>query len=189
MLNTQKKLFLSLAIGLTGFVLFIGLIIFPLINKIKISSQECLNNQEVLIKLDQRISSLKELKRNYQENQDYLLLLENAFLDSKETVGFITTLETITRQTGNVFEIKSVRSDLLTEGQAPYLVLRVSLWGGFQELIDFLANLENIPYPPYRLMEIDNLTINRLSIDSLSRLDFDSRGNLETTLSIKVYLQ
>ena len=194
MLTAQKKLFLSLIIGLAGFTLFIGLIVFPLMNRIKIASQECLNNQEILAKLDQRVSLLKELKKNYQDNEDNVLSLNNAFLNSKETIGLITTLETIANQTGNFFEIKSVSSSLLDkekiEEDNPCLMLSIYLWGSFPELLNFLANLENIPYPPYRLMEIDDLVIKRLAKEDLTFVDLDSgEGNLETILSIKVYTQ
>ncbi|NQV01000.1 MAG: hypothetical protein HQ537_02695 [Parcubacteria group bacterium] len=194
MLTAQKKLLLSLIIGLAGFTLFIGLVIFPLMNRIKIASQECLNNQDILAKLDQRVSLFKELKKNYQDNEDNVLSLNNAFLDSEETVGLITDLETIANQIGNFFEIKSVSSSLLDkekiEGDNPYLMFNIYLRGSFPELLNFMANLENIPYPPYRLMEIDDLVIKRLAKEDLAFVDFDlGEGNLETILSIKVYIQ
>ena len=87
MSNAQKKLFISLAIGTAGLIVFIVLIIFPLISRIKVAAQECLNNQDVLTKLDQRVSLLKELKENYQDNQSDLLMLNQAFLEPEETVG------------------------------------------------------------------------------------------------------
>lgn len=190
MSNAQKKLFLSLAIGIAGLVVFIVLIIFPLISKIRIAAQECLNNRDILAKLDQRVSLLKELKKNYQDNQSDLLMLNQAFLDSEETVGFITTLETIANQTNNFFEIKSVSSNPANEQEAAYLIMNIYLWGNFSGLLNFLANLENIPYPPYRLIEVDTITIKRLAKEDLSRIGMNSgEGKLETVLSVKVYTQ
>ncbi len=180
MLTAQKKLFLSLSIGLAGLAVFVGLIIYPLINRISIASKECFNNQEILSKLEQRISLLKELRKNYKDNQPDLLSLEKAFLDPEETVGFITNLETVAKKTNNSFEIKSVSSNPSDEKESSYLTLNIYLWGSFSKSLDFLANLENIPYPPYRLIKIDNLTIKRLAKEE---------GDLETILSIKVYTQ
>jgi hypothetical protein len=190
MSNAQKKLFLSLAVGMAGLIVFIGLIICPLINRIRIAAQECLNNQDVLAKLDQRVSLLKGLKKNYQDNQSNLLMLENAFLGPEETIGFITTLETIANQTNNFFEIKSVSSNPEDETKAAYLRLNIYLWGNFFGLLNFLANLENIPYPPYRLIEVDTLTIRKLAKEDLSRIEMNlGEGKLETVLSVKVYTQ
>lgn len=179
--------------SLAGLVLLIGLAVLPLIDKIKAISQEYSDNQIALAQLDQKEILLKELEQYYQEKQKDLSAVKQVLLNSQETVGFISTLETIARQTGNIFEIKTAESFSPSEEEGNkdnFLSLRISLWGSFSSLLNFLANLENSPYPPYRLLEMDNISITRLSEENASRLDFDiAEGSLETVLGIKIYTQ
>jgi len=191
MLSLQKKLILFLCLGLISLFLFGWLGVFPLFNKIKGLSQEYLSNQEILIKLDQRESLAKELQNDYQEREADLTELTGAFLGSDEVVGFISNLETVAQQTDNFFEIKTISTHTsLTDEERPFIGFQISLWGDFSSLLRFLANLEDNPYPPYRLVEIENLAIKRLAAKDLVRFDFPlEEGDLETILSIKIYTQ
>ncbi|MBU1291984.1 hypothetical protein KKH07_00625 [Patescibacteria group bacterium] len=183
--DSQKKLIGSLGIALVVLVLFIYFVISPLIGKIKESSQEYLVNREILAQLDQKEFLFNDLGKSYQEKQDQLLMIEGTFLKQEETVGFISDLEKIAKQTGNIFEIKTAQSYIPSDDEigGTFLSLNISLWGDFNDLLEFLANLEDSPYPPYRLLEIDSLSINRLEDD-----DFND-GDLETILGIKIYTQ
>jgi len=183
--NSQKKLIGSLGIALVILVLFVYFIIFPLVGKIKESSQKYLINQEILAQLDQKEFLFNDLGKSYQEKQDQLSMIEGTFLKQKETVGFISDLEEIAQRTGNVFEIKTAQSHTPRDDQTGgnFLSLNISLWGDFNGLLEFLANLEDSPYPPYRLLEIDSLSIHRLEGDDVKD------GDLETFLGIKIYIQ
>ncbi|MBL7155501.1 MAG: hypothetical protein ISS88_03330 [Candidatus Portnoybacteria bacterium] len=190
-LSLQKKLILFTCLGLISLFLLGWLGVFPLFNKIKGLSQEYLSNQEILIKLNQRESLAKELQNNYQEREADLTEIARVFLSSEEMVGFISNMETVAQQTDNFFEIKAINPYTpLTDEESPFLNFQISLWGNFSSLLLFLANLENNPYPPYRLVEIENLTIRRLAAKDLVRFDFPlGEGDLETILSIKIYTQ
>lgn len=190
-LSLQKKIILFICLGLISLFLFGWLGIFPLLDKIKALSQEYLSNQEILIKLNQRESLAKELQRNYQEREVDLTEIARVFLGSEETVGFISNLETIAQQTNNFFKIKAISPYTpLTDEEMPFLDVQIYLWGDFSGLLIFLANLEDNPYPPYRLVEIENLSIKRLAAKDLVRFDFPlEEGDLETILSIKIYTQ
>jgi len=192
MIFFQRKLFAIMGISLIALIFFIFLITIPLINKIEESSQEYLANQEILNKLDKREYLSKKLQKSYDETDSDLLIIEKALITKEERVGFIFTLETLAEQTGNIFEIKTASSFTPSkdkEGE-PFLALQISIYGNFSNLITFLANLENNPYPPYRLIEIDNLTIRKLGITSLVNLDSSlSEGDLETVLGVKIYIQ
>ena len=190
-LSLKEKLILFPCLGLIVLLVFIWLMVCPLFDKISAQSQEYLSGQETLIKLDQRESSAQEVERDYQEREADLVGLAGVFLGSEEIVGFISNLETIAQQTNNFFEIEAVSPySPLTEEERPFLNFQISLWGDFSGLLVFLAHLENNPYPPYRLVEIENLTIRRLAAKNLARLDFPvEQGDLETVLSIKIYTQ
>lgn len=190
-LPLQKKLILFSCLGLISLFLLGWLGVFPLFNKIKGLSQEYLSNQEILIKLNQRESLAKELQNDYQEREADLTEMASVFLSSEEMVGFISNMETIAQQTDNFFEIKAISPYIpLADEEMPFLNFQIFLWGDFSSLLLFLANLENNPYPPYRLVEIENLTIKRLAAKDLVRFDFPLKeGDLETILSIKIYTQ
>ncbi len=190
--SSQKKLLFFLSLDLVILVLFVWLAAPSLVGKIKATSRQYLQNQEALMGLDWRESLAKELEEKYQERQTDLLTLEEAFLDTGEAVGFISTLEKIAQQTGNIFEIRAAKSfaQLTKDEEESFLIFRISLWGDFSSLLLFLANLENNPYPPYRLIEIESLTIKRLGERGLDRFSPGLKtGSLETVLGIKVYTQ
>ena len=178
--SLQKKLIGSIIIVLIILVLFVWLAVSPLVGKIKQLSKDYLTKKEVLAQMDQREFLFKDLEESYQSIEDELLIIEGAFLDQEEIVGFISDLEFIAKTTGNIFEITTVMSSPVDEegNEEKFLSLNISLWGNFESLLLFLSNLEDSPYPPYRLLEIDRLSINRLE---------DEDGNLETNLRIKVY--
>jgi len=180
----QKRLISSLVIFLIAIGLFIGLIIYPLISSIRSASGKYLANQNILAGLERREFFTKEMEEEYQKNQADLAKIEEAFLDSEKTVGFISTLEVIAEETGNVFEIKTAKSSSPDE-EEPFFVLQISLWGDFLSLLKFVASLENSPYPPYRLMETEDIAIRRL----VGRDPSLKKGDLETILSIKIYTQ
>lgn len=178
--SIQKKLIGSIIIILIILSLFIWLAILPFINKIKQLSYEYLNKQEILVQLDQREFLFRNLENSYKEKKEDIDNIEGTLLTEKETVGFISTMENIADQTGNDFEIKTAKS-FSEEGEEKFLSLNISLWGDFESLLIFLANLEDSPYPPYRLLEINSLSIHRLEGDDV--ID----GDLETILGIKIY--
>ncbi len=178
--SLQKKLIGSIIIILIIVVLFVWLAVLPSIGKIKQLSKEYLIKQGVLAQMDQREFLFKDLEESYEAIKDELLIIEGAFLDQEKIVGFISDLEFIAKITGNVFEITTAMSSPSDEegNEEKFLSLNISLWGNFENLLLFLSNLEDSPYPPYRLLEIDRLSINRLE---------DEGGDLETNLRIKVY--
>lgn len=186
----QKKLIYFLSSGLIFLAVFVILVIFTLISKIQNTSAEYLVNQEILIDLGRREILAQELEKDYQDKQADLTGIEDVFLDYQEAVGFISTLETIAQQTGNIFEIKSVtpftplagagQTQTGTQKQEPFLTFQISLLGDFKSLLLFLANLENSPFPPYRLLGIENLSIKRLE---------EKSSTLETAIGIKIYTQ
>jgi len=178
--SISKKLISSLLIVLIVLALFIWLAILPLVGKIKQLSQEYLGKQEILAQLDQREFLFRDLEKSYREKKDQLTNIEGTLLTEEETVGFISTLENIADRTGNDFEIRAAKS-FSEEGEEKFLSLTISLWGDFERLLVFLANLEDSPYPPYRLLEVDSLSIHRMEGDNVRD------GTLETILGIKIY--
>ena len=188
----QRKFLATLIISLIVIIFFIYLIIFPLINKIEENSEEYLSNQEIINRLDKREYMYKKLQKSYDEKNSELLVTEKILINDEETAGFIFILEKLAEQTNNVFQIKTANSFSPSENkkEIPFLSLKISLLGDFSSMLDFLSNLENNPYTPYRLIEISEINIKRLVEKNLVNLEESfSLGDLETILNIKVYTQ
>lgn len=188
----QRKLLATLIISLIIIIFFIYLIIFPLVDKIKENSEEYLSNQEIINRLDKREYMYKKLQKSYDEKDNELLVTEKILINDQETAGFIFILEKLAEQTNNVFEIKTASSFSPSEEKEaiPFLSFKISLFGNFSNMLNFLSNLEDNPYTPYRLIEINGVNIKRLVEKDLVNLEESiSVGNLETVLDIKVYIQ
>jgi len=192
----QKKVFFALLGGFLVLGLLIWLVFLPLVDKIKEASKEYWMNQETLSQLDQKESLFKEIKKAYEREDENFLMIENIFLREEEIIGFISTLERVANQTNNFFEIESAQpskasEEVISENNAKkesFLSLKIRLWGSFNNLLDFMAHLENSPYPPYRLIEIKDLMIKRLEEKDLTKLPSAlEEGDLETSLVIKIY--
>jgi len=190
MILIQKKIIAGIIIALIVLSFFIYLIIAPLINVVEKKSEEYLSNQEIINRLDKREYLYRKMQKSYNDKDSDLLVTEKLLISNKETVGFIFTLEELARQTNNIFEIKTVSAFSDEKEKIPYLYLKINLFGNFSAMLDYLSNLENNPYPPYRLIEINGISIKRLEEKNLVNLSKTiSPGDLETSLDIKVYIQ
>ncbi len=209
----KKKIISFIVFGLSVLGLVFVVIVYPLVSKITEASQRYQLNRETLASFDKKDSLAKELEKSFQQKQSSLSSVDGILLAPDETVGFISTLEAIAKETGNLFEIKTASPSTLSAEKEPFLSLRVILRGDFAELLHFVAKLENSPYPPYRLIdfagllhfvaklengpyppyrliEIDNLNIRRLTETSLNYLDASlEEGDLETGIEIKIYVK
>ncbi|MFH1611779.1 MAG: hypothetical protein ABH887_00720 [bacterium] len=195
MISVKEKLMWSIGASLLIILVIISVDCF-LVSKIRFISQEYLNNQIRLEQFYQKEEISNDLQMGYEGIESNLADLGNAFLNTDNTVEFITDLEKVAQETNNIFEVKSVSSFDPSKQDItnPFLGFQITLWGDFNNLISFLSNLEDSPYPPYRLTEIENINIKRLDSKQLTgrvltNISSLKEGDLETTLHIKVYTQ
>lgn len=179
-----KKFIWFLILCLAVLSLFVLAIDYPLIKKIQTVSHGHLANQDVLARFYRRGELAEFLEEDYLENKEDLDKLGDVFLNQDKTVDFITGLEKIARQTGNIFEIKSASE--IDNGRT-YLNFHISVLGDFNGFIKFLAGLESSPY----LIEIEDISIKKLtSSDFIKKANFNlQEGDLESILSIKIYTE
>lgn len=187
-ISAQKKILLHLIVVLAVLLALIWLAVVPLMMKIREASANYGRNKEILLKLDQQEILVKNIEMGYQDKREGLKNIEDIFLGPEETVGFIYALEKLAQETNNVFEIKTVSPfNPQKQEESAFIGFRISLWGDYNGLLRFVAGLENTPYPPYRLVEIEGLNVRRLS-DSLTKQDVVlSAGDIETVLNIKIF--
>lgn len=167
---------------LLGCVFFID---WLLIGKIETMSEKYLENKKTIEKLSLRKSLTRKLEDDLKNNKASLSKLSDVFLNPDNTVDFIQDLEKIAEKTNNEFEItKAVEGSDPKDGMShSNLDFQISLKGNFNNLINFLANLEDTPYPPYRLIEIENIVIHQTG----GLREEESSGRIETVIDIKVY--
>lgn len=184
----QKKILLYLIVALTVLLALIWSAVVPLMMKIREASANYGRNKEILLKLDQQEILVKNIETGYQDKQEGLKNIENVFLGPEETVGFIYALEKLAQETNNIFEIKTVSPfNPQKQEETAFIGFRISFWGDYNSLLRFVAGLENAPYPPYRLVEIEGFNVRRLS-DSLIKQGVTlSASNIETILNIKIF--
>lgn len=186
----KKKIISFIVFGLVVLSLVFVLIVYPLINKIAEASQKYRSNCEILDSFNKKESLARELKKDFQQQQSSLSKIDGILLTSEETVGFISTLEAIAEETENILEIKTASPSDPSSETEPFLSLRATIRGDFVGLLYFIAKIEDSPYPPYRLIEIDNLNIRRLTGANIGYLESElEEGDLESNIEIKIYIQ
>ncbi len=186
-----KKIYACLMISGLILAALIWFLVLPIIDKINQLSENYLENQQKIENLDKQVILFQELKKNYLEKENRFLEIEQIYLPEKETIGFISDLEAIANQSGNYFEIKTASAFSTEEvEEKSFLSLSISLWGDFNSLLEFLANLEDSPYPPYRLTEIDRISMQKIGERGLTNEEISvGPDDLETILDIKVYME
>ncbi|PIQ91947.1 MAG: hypothetical protein COV69_04150 [Parcubacteria group bacterium CG11_big_fil_rev_8_21_14_0_20_39_14] len=170
-LNPIQKFYFSAAAIFIILIFFIC-VIFLLMGEIKDRAQAFTEGKKTLLVLEKEITEVKYFKKRHQELKNISSECETVFLDFAEILGFITSLERMADQTNNSLKIEGV-STLANDG---FIKFQISLLGSFSNLFHFLTGLENVPYPPYRLVEVENIDLRKISDE-----------NIQTNLGIKVY--
>lgn len=151
----QKLYFISGGLLIIVALVFI-IAVFPLIKKIESSSVTLEKQKMVSENFYQNWKDLAVSKNTSEQIQNELSDQGN-FLPKNEVLKFIMATEEMTQGTGNRQDI-SVTNDSPTENETT-LKLRISLYGNFSNLLNFLARIENATY----FNNIDSLQINRVS--------------------------
>ncbi len=172
-MNQRQKFYLDLGIILIIVATIVFCVIPPLLGKISAASRDYVEGGKTIALLEREIVEVKNLEKTHQEIKKTFSELQTVFLDSEETLGFITSLERLATTTQNVIEIKGVS----TSPEDGFINFQISITGSLSSFIYFLTAIENTPYPPYRLVEIENLGISKSTQGS----------SMQTNLEIKVY--
>lgn len=196
--SAHKKIAIMITLCVVFLLLFIFLVTLPTIDKVKKLSEEYLTNKERISRLDNRDNIISALKEDFKKNQSAAAKIDGAFLDPEEAIGFIYDLEKIAEQTNNEFEIQNIYTkqeavsmEPALESQEtiiPSIDFQVAVKGSYTNLLRFVANLEDTPYPPYRLIEIESFVVN--NIKSGSQFDADQpygSNDVRSVLNVKIY--
>ena len=160
-MSSLRKLYLTGTVILIILIIFIFAVILPLIREIKGASNEYIEVRDALAKMGEEIKLLGFQKKLLEDAHFNLSGLDKAFLkqNQEKVAEFFSDLESVARKTGISIEIKSATSP--TEDK-PYFTFQIFLKGNFSDLVRFIAALEDSPEDSYRLIDVRNLTMQRV---------------------------
>jgi len=180
-MSSMKKIYLIIAGAMLVFVVLLFFVISPLVNKIENLSKEYIDGQTELFQIQQKELILRQQEEIFEKTKLRLLKVENSFLKLEDLVNFITSLEKTAKAQNTQFEIKAISPP---EKDKQYFTFAILAKTDFPNFLRFIFALENIPQPPYRLIEIKSITIKGLKLpESEGTRAKEVEGNLE----IKVY--
>lgn len=177
MTQKQKNL-LTLSLIILLAILFIFLLIFPTLKRIKNISQKISEAKANLEDIEKRAKDLQSFKKKFPTLKENLSLFENSFIDKELPVDFINFLES----TANNYQILSEIS-LLSSGK-DFLSFQVKAIGLPKNVFRFLDKIENSPY----LVQIEKLILTKLSEAELKTKELEGLPleSLKLTFSFKV---
>lgn len=89
-----------------------------------------------------QLSDLKEILGNIEDKKD---ILNNVFIDSKNIVDFLESLEEIGRISGASVQVENINESKTENESFQNLALELSLIGSWDDVYHFFALLENFP--------------------------------------------
>jgi len=158
-IEEEKKytIFLLLIFGATILV-FIVLIILPIFQGIKKSSQDFIFQKTLLKMYEVRDKSFSSLQSLYQKYQSDIKKIDGLFVKTEMPVDFIEFLEENASSSSLKININLASPQKSKEFPWQSLGFRLSLSGSFPDFLKFLEKLESAPY----LIKIISLDINNL---------------------------
>jgi Tfp pilus assembly protein PilO len=144
--NYLNRLYLLLGIFLAIMLALIYLIIVPTISEIKETKKEVINQKNELEKKLNREKNLVTLNEDLKKIEPEVDSLNQIFIEKNMELEFITTLEGIAgknniNQTLNLNTDKSIKF-----GQYTKTPIEISVQGKYNNLLDYLKNIETLKY-------------------------------------------
>jgi len=182
-MSCKNKTYLALVVSAIIVIALLVFLIGPLVSKIKLISSILKEKKSAITSLEERSGDyLKFIQNKYNELEQKISKINNSFNDPEKAVDFIVAVEKIAVLTNNYQQIRETSS---TEKNV--LSFQISLWGSFPNLIEFLAQLENMNY----FVDSASLQITRIDERELTSLIEKkvrvSDGDVKSVINIKTY--
>jgi len=184
-MTLKNKINLFLVIFGTISICLIAFIIYPFFSEIKKNSEDLIFKKQRLLSLEAKIGNLGQLQNLWQGIEPDIKKIDQLFIDPDVPVEFINFLEITSRDCDVSTKISPGLPTHAKKDPWPSLTFQITLVGSSPNFLKFLEKLEASPY----LIEIKNLNERRLTEKELESKRFEkfSLGDVETTLSLKVY--
>jgi len=186
-MGPRKKTFLISGILVIISMALIYFGVYFLFEEIKKNSEELIKTKKELILLEIRFKDFEQFKKISGALQPDIEGSEKLFINPEVPIDFVQFLEKTALDSGVSIGI-SLPSAAVKKGEPwSFLEFQINVTGLFPEFLKFLEKIENAPY----LIEIKNLSINRISEKDITRKEFTTStpADVSSILSIKVFVK
>lgn len=179
-MSIQQRIYLKIFL-VAAFIFAVATFLFPYMSRgIVAVSQNLDSRKDNFNSLSAKEIYLRDLRADYALAKDDIAFWRDSFLVDDAVIDFIREIEKISARTGNVEEIKITTPQIKKDGNLNFIGFQVFLYGDFNGLMDFLAELENGKYQTavteLRIMKVDkNSTVyNQNQIVNIEAVDIRS---------------
>jgi Tfp pilus assembly protein PilO len=145
-INYLNRLYLLTGIFLSILLALIYLIIIPTISEIKDTKKEVINQKNELEKKLNREKNLSTLNEDLKKIEPEVDFLNQIFIEKNKELEFITTLEGIAAK-NDINQTLSLNTDKSAKfGQYTKTPIGITADGKYNNLIDYLKNIEAMKY-------------------------------------------
>lgn len=193
-MNVKKKFYLTLILaGVILTVAAVGVVLYLFLS-IKEVSFDYAQSQKELLTLQKKGVLIKEFEKELESIQSDWPKIEAVFLQEKDILGFVETLEMLAEKTKNRHSIniigtppaKAAPGESKADEAPSFFVFRINLLGSLSSLFDFLNYLENQPI----YLSVEDVQLVR-SEGGLAGFDKTAvplaPGDVSAVLTIKVF--
>ncbi|MEF8847195.1 MAG: type 4a pilus biogenesis protein PilO [Candidatus Paceibacterota bacterium] len=173
MKTKHKTILYSLAL-LLWMGLLVGLLVYPLWNKVESSSIKLKETQEKITEVETQSRQLHNLQESLNKAKRSLKSVDNLFINKEAPVGFLGFLEETAADSNVDIDISPSAGQKKKKEPWPPTFFSVNGVGSFEECIEFVKKLEHAPY----LLRIQSLSLGEAE---------QSEKNVKVKLIIKVY--
>lgn len=145
-MSIQQKIYLKFFLSV-AIIFAVAVFLFPYMSRdIAGISRNLKSGMNGFDLLPAKEAYLRDLLDDYALVKDNITFLRNSFLVGDTAVDFIKEIEEISLRTGNTEEIRITIPQIEKDGDLGYIEFQVFLYGSFDGLMDFLAELEDGRY-------------------------------------------
>lgn len=184
-MSLKRKIYISLIIFSGLSILLSVFLIYPLLSEIEEKSQDFLSQKEKLMVLEKKVENLEKFRMIFPEISANLEKIDDLFVNQKMPIDFISFLERTSQNSQLTLKISPAPPLKIEKDPWPSISFQLISTGSFPNFLKFLEKLESSFY----LIEIQNLSISRLSETELKSKEFEnfSLGDIKADLLIKAY--
>ncbi len=190
-INIKRKITFTIVIFLLVNALIVYLIIIPTINDIKQLRVNIITQKTDLEKKIAREKNINILSEKLDKIEPQMKKFEQIFINQNRELEFITTLEGVALSNKVLQKINLNLNAAKTEQTYRKIPLELKIQGNFNNLLQYLTNLENLNY----YINITSLEITRGISSASTLLPIDTSGakqiigNINMAISADTYWQ
>jgi len=179
--DTQKKLFIALAIFVATCALSFGIIFMVLMVQLDELHSKYVQTRTNLGRIEQKADLGSALKKELETISPNIETLTASLLKTDETLLFLENVENIAQSTQNEYQVTIAQEihSSPTDPKVTAIVFGIEIRGTFHNTLRFMRELKQLSYIT---------TITQISMDHLSA-DGDEENFVKTSFTLKIFVQ